>query len=162
MNNTHFVTGMTVVAREELRANEDLSKMGVKYDKGKTRWSLLSPRWLRELAEMMTRNPGLRLHLFPISLIESVGYILTLGAIKYKERNWEVGMPYSRAYDALFRHMNAWADGENLDPDTKRSHLHHAACNIAFLIEWEQTHPELDDREQFGYLPEDISIDPSK
>jgi hypothetical protein len=145
---------------EQLRENDDLSKGGVKFDKGKTRWSLIKPSWLRELAEKITAKPTLRLHLLPTSLVIAVTDILTIGAKKYAERNWEKGMPWSRAYDAMCRHLNAWADQEDLDPDTGRNHLWHAACNMAFLIEWEQTHPEHDDR-PFGPLAEVKQADPS-
>ena len=37
-------------------------------------------------------------------------------------------------------------DGEDKDPESGLSHLAHAACCIMFLLEFEKTHPELDDR----------------
>ena len=62
--------------------------------------------------------------------------VLTFGAKKYDDRNWELGMDYSRVYGALMRHMTAWWEGENLDPETKLSHLHHAGCCIMFLQQY--------------------------
>jgi Domain of unknown function (DUF5664) len=134
------------VDMDKARENQDLARGGVKYDGGKTRWTLIRPSWLRQLMEMLNAEPGLYVHLLPISLIRAVSHILNIGARKYKVDNWRVGMPWSRVYDAHERHMNAWASGESLDPETGKSHLWHAACNLAFLIEWEETHPELDDR----------------
>lgn len=87
-----------------------------------------------------------RYELLPCSLLHGVAVILTFGAKKYAPRNWELGFAWSRAFGALMRHMWAWWGGENLDPETGKSHLWHAGCELAFLIEFEKTHPELDDR----------------
>jgi len=70
------------------------------------------------------------------------------------DRNWEKGIAWSRVYGAALRHLNAWYGGENLDPETGRSHLWHAATNIMFLMEFENTHPELDDRPSNKKSPE--------
>ena len=86
------------------------------------------------------------LQLVPVSLVEGIGTILTFGAHKYAPRAWENGFEWSRAFGALLRHLYAWWKGENLDKETGKSHLWHAGCELAFLIEWETTHPELDDR----------------
>ena len=86
------------------------------------------------------------LQLVPVSLVEGIGTILTFGAHKYAPRAWEKGFEWSRAFGALLRHLYAWWKGENLDSETGKSHLWHAGCELAFLIEWETTHPELDDR----------------
>lgn len=88
----------------------------------------------------------LRYDLLPPSLLEAVADILTFGAQKYAPRNWEKGISWGRVFGATMRHMWAWWRGENLDPETGKSHLWHAACCVAFLIEYERTHPELDDR----------------
>jgi hypothetical protein len=44
------------------------------------------------------------------------------------------------------RHIMAFNDGEDKDPESGLSHLAHAACCIMFLLEFEKTHQELDDR----------------
>lgn len=87
-----------------------------------------------------------RMELIPPSLLRAVGRILTFGAKKYADRNWEKGIKWSRCYGALLRHLLAWWGGEDRDAETKESHLWHAACCLAFLIEYEDTHRELDDR----------------
>jgi len=133
------------VKLETLRVNDDLTKGGVKFDHGKARLSLMDPKWLLELMQAQTNEPGLRTDLIPVSMVVAVGRILTIGAKKYAERNWEAGMTWSRAYDACGRHLLQWADDTN-DKDTRLNHIWHAACNLAFLIEWEQSHPEFDDR----------------
>lgn len=79
-----------------------------------------------------------RLELIPPEMIFAVGDILTFGAEKYADRNWEKGMSWSRVYGALQRHLNAWWGGEDLDPETQKSHLWHAACCLTFLVTYEQ------------------------
>lgn len=78
-----------------------------------------------------------RLELIPPELKEAVGTILTFGAEKYGDRNWEKGMKWSRIKGALERHLLAWEKGEKADPETGKSHLWHAACCIAFLVTYE-------------------------
>lgn len=90
------------------------------------------------------------LQLVPCSLITAVGTVLAFGATKYAPRAWEEGFEWSRAYGALLRHLVAWWTGENFDNETGKSHLWHAACELAFLIEWETTHAENDDRPKGG------------
>ena len=87
-----------------------------------------------------------RLDLLPADPIIDVGKVLTYGAKKYSERNWERGLAWSRCYGAALRHLLAWHKGETNDPETGLNHLAHAACEILFLLEFSRTHPELDDR----------------
>jgi hypothetical protein len=97
-----------------------------------------------------------RIELVPSELIFAVGTILTFGAQKYEDRNWEKGMKWSRCFGALMRHMWAWWAGKgpttksflfgDLDDETGHSHLWHAACCIAFLIAYEERQTGTDDR----------------
>jgi len=82
-----------------------------------------------------------QLDLVPPSLDEAVGDILTLGAKKYASHNWRKGINYSRIVASLKRHMNEFYKGNLIDKESGKPHLHHAACNIAFLIEYE-SNPE--------------------
>lgn len=85
-------------------------------------------------------------HLIPPELLIGVADILQFGAKKYAPRNWEAGMDWSRVFGALQRHMWAWWGGENLDPETGKSHLWHAGCCIAFLMAYEARKIGKDDR----------------
>lgn len=96
---------------------------GKKFDDDKTRYDLLPPEFL-----------------------EGTAQILTFGASKYGERNWEIGMAWGRPFGALMRHMWAWWRGEGKDRETGKSHLWHAACCIAFLIAYEERGIGTDDR----------------
>lgn len=86
------------------------------------------------------------LDLVPSSFIEETAKVLTFGARKYAKRQWEKGMLWSRSIASLQRHINSFAAGDDFDPESGLMHLSHAACNLAFLIEYTKTHPELDDR----------------
>lgn len=73
-------------------------------------------------------------HLLPYTAITEVIKVLQHGAIKYGEFNWMSGLEYSRVYSALMRHLTAWWQGEDKDPETGLSHLAHVACNALFLL----------------------------
>jgi hypothetical protein len=87
-----------------------------------------------------------RMELLPPFAQEEIAKVLTYGARKYDPYNWAKGMPWTRVYGAAIRHLNAFARGEDKDPETGLSHVAHAACNLMFLLEYERFHPELDDR----------------
>lgn len=83
---------------------------GIKYDKGKLRWSLL-----------------------PMEELEEVVKVLDYGATKYAPNNWKK-IDTERYMDALMRHMAAYLQGETEDPETKLHHMAHIACNALFII----------------------------
>lgn len=87
-----------------------------------------------------------RTDLLPTNPLMDIAKVLTFGARKYNDRNWEKGIAWNRVYGALQRHLFAWWNGQDLDPETGLSHLAHAGCCIVFLLEFEKTHRELDNR----------------
>lgn len=88
----------------------------------------------------------LRFDLLPVKPLQDIVHILTLGVDKYTDRNWEKGMKWGRLFAATMRHLWSWWGGESTDPETNQSHLAHAASNIMFLMEYEYTKKEYDDR----------------
>jgi hypothetical protein len=87
----------------------------------------------------------------PVNLLSSeallqTAAVLKFGADKYAEHNWRAGFAWSRPLAAAMRHIMAFNDGEDKDPESGLSHLAHAMCCIMFLLEFEKTHRELDDR----------------
>jgi len=84
---------------------------GTKYDGVKPRWSLL-----------------------PWDALEQVVMVLTHGANKYADNNWQHVRPVSRYLDATLRHVQAWARGEKTDPDSGLPHLACAVCSLLFLL----------------------------
>lgn len=99
-----------------------------------------------------------RIELVPPEAIFAIASILTFGASKYGERNWEKGMSWSRVFGALMRHMWCWWAGQgpvnqnfafgDTDAETGQSHLWHAGCCIMFLIAFEMRGSGTDDRLQ--------------
>jgi hypothetical protein len=79
-------------------------------------------------------------------LINETAKVLTFGAQKYSERNWEKGFPWSDCYSALQRHLNAWWAGEELEGESGLHHLGFAACNLMFLIHFAAEKGGTDDR----------------
>jgi hypothetical protein len=88
----------------------------------------------------------LPLNLLSTEAMNQTAAVLAFGAQKYAEHNWRKGFAWSRPLAAAMRHITAFNDGEDCDPESGLSHLAHAACCIMFLLEFEKTHPHLDDR----------------
>ena len=103
--------------------NKPELSVGYKADKEKSRTDLLSSKWLL-----------------------GVGEVLRFGATKYHDNNWRKGIATSRLMAAAQRHLLAYNDGEDLDPETGLSHLLHLSCCVMFAYELSLTKPELDDR----------------
>jgi len=95
----------------------------------------------------------LPLNLLSTEAMNQTAAVLKFGAIKYAEHNWRNGFQWSRPLAAAMRHITAFNDGENTDPESGLSHLAHAACCIMFLLEFEKTHQELDDRYKHDVPP---------
>jgi hypothetical protein len=101
----------------------DMNSGGVKFDQQKVRFDLIPSKPLNYLGE-----------------------VYTMGAVKYAPRQWEQGMDWGRLYSAALRHMNAFWAGQDLDEESALPHLAHAAWNLFALLEYMETHPELDTR----------------
>lgn len=97
-----------------------------------------------------------RMELLPPEALFAIATILTSGAKKYSDRNWEHGMKWSRVFGATMRHLWCWWGSReptkrnfafgDLDDETGHSHLWHAGCCILFLITYEQRLVGEDDR----------------
>ena len=75
-----------------------------------------------------------RMDLVPLSVMESLGKILTMGAEKYGDNNWQELPDYWKRYKAaLVRHMTAIDKGELIDQESGLPHIDHVLCNAAFL-----------------------------
>lgn len=83
-------------------------------------------------------NDKLRTDLLSVPVLEEVSKVLTFGASKYGDRNWEAGINYSRVYAASLRHLFAWWSRESRDKETNLNHLAHAICCLMFLLQYEQ------------------------
>ena len=60
------------------------------------------------------------------SVLEGEAHVLQGGAEKYGIRNWRKDKIKASTYEgAMLRHLKAWAEGEDNDPDSGFSHLQH-------------------------------------
>ena len=91
-------------------ANNNNRQISLKHDSGKLRYDLIPPECLQALAE-----------------------VFTYGAIKYKDNSWQ-GIERERYVAALFRHLQAWRQGEKTDAESGLHHLAHAMTNVCFLL----------------------------
>lgn len=72
--------------------------------------------------------------------------VLMFGAKKYDDHNWKKGLKYSEVCESLQRHMNAFVEGEDNDPESKLSHVGHILCNAMFLSYMALFRKDMDDR----------------
>lgn len=89
----------------------------------------------------------LPLHLWPTTAT-AVGCLGLLdGALKYGRSNWRhAGVRASIYYDACRRHLDAWFEGEDLDPDSGLPHMAHALACLAIVVDAEAAGKFTDDR----------------
>ena len=87
------------------------------------------------------------LGLVPPYAMEQTAWVHKLGADKYGPWNWrETGVCASTYVNAILRHLNAWRDGEDLDPESGISHLAHIACSANILMDARYCSKLQDDR----------------
>jgi len=92
-------------------------------------------------------NEGKTRHdLVPQFAQQQYAKVLTKGSEKYAERNWELGMRWSKVTASLKRHLEAFELGEDFDKETELLHTAHIMCNAAFLTEYYKIYPQGDDR----------------
>lgn len=70
----------------------------------------------------------------PVPVLMEMALGLLEGACKYGRHNYRVsGVRASVYYDATFRHLGAWWEGEDLDPDSGLSHVTKAIDSLVVL-----------------------------
>ena len=94
---------------EEIQDFPEVEIQFTKYDQGKARFDLIDPYFHEDLAK-----------------------VLTMGANKYSDNNWQKG-EIDRYIAATERHLNALKKGENEDPESGISHTAHASTNLMFI-----------------------------
>jgi len=95
----------------------------LRYNTGKPKMSLVTPEFILGMAKVLTK-----------------------GAEKYGERNWELGNKTSVPYDSAMRHILAWRSGEDIDQESQCDHLFHGAVNLLMAWYYAKHFPEMDDR----------------
>lgn len=104
---------MAKTSKDAVAASQTATTGGRKFDGGKLQYGLVPPLALKEMVK-----------------------VLTFGAEKYEPDNWKFVPDSKRRYfDAMQRHLWAWKEGEQSDPETGINHLAHAMCCLFFLYE---------------------------
>lgn len=87
-----------------------------------------------------------RMDLIPVEPLWEVAKLYGKGAEKYATHNWRRGYDWSLSYAAMMRHATQFWNGESHDEETGCHHLSSVIFHALALMEFEKTHPELDDR----------------
>ena len=81
----------------------------------------------------------------PVSRLRLAADVLTYGADKYAQWNWTKGQSWSVPFNSGLRHLAAWLDHEDFDPESGLSHLGHFICNVLFLSQYSLAYQEGED-----------------
>lgn len=81
----------------------------------------------------------------PVALLH-LATVAGFGSTKYARLNYLKGYAWSLSLDALFRHVLAFAGGENYDPESGEPHLAHAAWHALALTSFLERNLGTDDR----------------
>ena len=126
-------------------------KTGIKHHTGtEAECELKKAQWIREEAITSggvkddTGKPGM--YLLPYASLAEIAKVLDFGAKKYAPGNWAKGIAYSRLISAAERHLGAFKDGEDVDSESKLSHIAHLGCCVLFLMWMVLKRPDMDDR----------------
>jgi hypothetical protein len=70
----------------------------------------------------------------PQPVVAEIGLGMLEGAVKYRRHNYRVvGVRSSVYFDAAMRHLTAWWEGQDVDPDSGLSHITKALSTLTVL-----------------------------
>jgi Domain of unknown function (DUF5664)/Domain of unknown function (DUF4406) len=85
--------------------------------------------------------------LLPPYALQQTAWVHKLGASKYQPYNWrDTGVCATTYISAIMRHLDAWRDGEDIDPESGVTHLAHIAASCNILMDAHQCSKLIDDR----------------
>jgi hypothetical protein len=88
-----------------------------------------------------------QLHLIPKVSLEEQSKALECGRSKYGFFNWRETQVGANTYiSAMLRHIAAYKEGEDLDPESGASHLGHIMASCAILLDAAKCGTLVDDR----------------
>lgn len=110
-----------------------MKEKGSRYNEGKPEWSLV-----------------------PQSALIPMVRVLEYGKKKYSAFNWTKGLSITEVCESLKRHLDAFMEGEDMDGESKLSHIGHIQCNALFLSWMMEHRSDMDDRININELDLDI------
>lgn len=87
-----------------------------------------------------------RYDLIPWEQMDEVARLFNKGAEKYSAHNWTKGYAWHLSFASLIRHAAAFWGGQSYDEETECHHLSSVIFHALALMNFEQHHPDLDDR----------------
>lgn len=87
-----------------------------------------------------------RYGLLDVGALSGIVAVLEKGALKYGDRDWEKGMPWTEVNESLLRHLVQYLGGEDFDKETGLLHIDHLATNVHFLQAYYRNKPQFDNR----------------
>lgn len=88
---------------------------------------------------------------------EECAAVFDYGRRKYAEWNWAKAMAWSVPLACAARHLLAIIRGEQIDPESGKSHRGHVFCNVVMLLVFIDTFAEGDDRPAAGMLMQEVT-----
>lgn len=83
----------------------------------------------------------------PFPVVAEIGLAMLEGARKYGRHNYrEAGVRASVYFDAAIRHLSAWWEGQDIDPDSGLPHIVKAMATLAVLRDSQLMGNWVDDR----------------
>ena len=84
----------------------------------------------------------------PLSSLDQVAHVMKLGSEKYGFLNWRHcdGVEFNTYKGAMLRHLAAYCDGEDIDPESGQSHIAHIAASCLILLDAEKCGKLIDNR----------------
>lgn len=98
------------------------------------------------------------LRLVPSALEIHASDAMAIGAKKYGPYNWrENPVQLTIYYEAALRHLRAWFDGQDLDPESGENHLGHVAACVAIMLDAIDLGNGVDDRPPPGPAAQELA-----
>ena len=105
----------------------------------------LNADYKQELADRF--NDGkLQWSMVDFKSLEDMVRVLEFGAKKYSRDNWKKGLKTTEVVDSMLRHIYAYLEGEDLDPESGINHTGHIMCNAMFLSHMHLFRKDMDTR----------------
>lgn len=119
-----------------------------RYNKGKLRYELLPEKALKDIVEVYTKGAE------KYTIYNEDGSIKDDGA-----NNWRKGLPWMSMIGSIERHIKAFKQGEDIDPDLGTKHLANAAWGLMGILEYYKIAPQFDDRPHTYLSDKKIGLD---
>lgn len=144
-----------------------MTQRAKRYNKGKLRFELIPTRPLSMIAEVYSKGA----HKYTVYQDENGDKILgkdipfedvasrKLTVFDDGSDNWRLGQPWIESLASVKRHITEWESGHDRDPELGTHLLANAAWGLIALMEYEKTHPELDNRKHTYLNTKRIGLD---